>query len=186
MTLRLALALLAASAGAAHAQDLFGIPMGGPASQLGAKPFKPGWYQVTPPQPDPQFEKFAVEAYRATGVCVIQGVSALIVADPEGVKVRAAIDRLAEAYSPALGAPEKLDTCRSMICAPEFWGVDMATGERRYGYRWRIKSGGALKKVREVSVVALARSASSFTYLVEYQSDAVTACTTQELAAGGG
>lgn len=185
MRLWLALAL-ALAAGAARAEDPFGIPIGGPASQLaGAKPFKPGWYQVVPPQPDPQFEKFAVEAYRATGVCVVQGVSSLITGDPEGAKVRAAIDRLAQAYAATLGAPEKLDSCKSMVCAPEFWAVDMLTGERRYGYRWRLR-GGPLKRVREVSVVALARNASSFTYLVEYQSDAVTACTTQELASGGG
>ncbi|MDB5458658.1 MAG: hypothetical protein JWO72_399 [Caulobacteraceae bacterium] len=161
----------------------FGIRIGAPVSRLdGARRFKPGWYQVArPPLPDARFDKVAVEAFPATGVCVVQAVSPVIVSDPEGVGIRAEVDRLAQAFSADFGRPEKLNTCSSMICAPEFWASDLLAGERRYGYRWRTQ-GGAIPHVREVSVLAVARSATAFTYLVEYQGDALTACRTEEAA----
>jgi hypothetical protein len=181
----LALAVLAmacAANPASAAEDPFGIRMGAPIAQLlAAKAFKPGWYQVAPPNPDPQFSRVAVEAFRPTGVCVVQAVSPLIGADPEGAKVRAAVDHLAQTYSQSFGQPEKLDSCRSMLCAPEFWATDMLTGERHYGYRWRMH-GGPIRRVREVSVVAVAHSATTFTYLVEYHSDDLTGCTAEEIA----
>jgi hypothetical protein len=179
-----ALALLGAvPAAASAAEDPLGIAIGAPVSKIpGAKAFKPGWYRVAkPPAPDPQFAGVAVEAFGATGVCVIQAVSPLIRADPDGAKVRAAIEHLAQAYSATLGQPEKLDSCKSLICAPDLWGADMLTGDRRYGYRWQLR-GGPLRRVREVSVVAVAHSVSSFTYMVEYQGDDLTRCTAQELA----
>jgi hypothetical protein len=172
-------ALLAAGAASA-ADGPFGIAMGSQAAQLdGARRFKPGWYTVTPPRPDGQFRQVAVEAFRSTGVCVVQAASPTIADDADGAKVRAAIDRLAETYSATLGKPEKLDSCKSLICAPELWGEDLLAGDRRYGYRWQLR-GGQIPKVREVSLVAVARSVSSFTYLVEYQSDALTACHANE------
>jgi hypothetical protein len=178
----IALALTFAAAPAFAAEDPFGIPMGTPIAQLpAARAFKPGWYQVTPPNPDARFARVAVEAFRPTGVCVVQAVSPLIGADPEGTKVRAAIDRVAQAYSETLGQPEKLDSCNSMLCAPDLWAVDVLTGERHYGYRWRVR-GGALRHVREVSVVVVAHSATTFTYLAEYQGDDLARCTAEEIA----
>jgi len=179
----LAVLIGVALAGQAHAAEgPFGIAMGAKVSALpGAKAFKPGWYEVAPPNPDRQFAKVAVEAFRATGVCVVQAVSPLIKDDGDGAKTRAAIDRLAALYAMDLGQPEKLNTCKSMICAPEFWTTDLLTGDRRYGYRWQLR-GGPIPKVREVSVVAVAHSNASLTYLVEYQSDELTKCTSQENA----
>jgi hypothetical protein len=173
----------AVPAGAFAAEDPFGIPIGAPVSRIeGARMFKPGWYHVArPPAPDPQFSAVAVEAFAPTGVCVVQAVSPLIKADPDGAKVRLAIERLVQAYSAALGQPDKLDTCKSLICAPELWSADMLTGDRRYGYRWRPR-GGPLRRVREVSVIAIAHSTSSFTYMVEYQGDELTRCTSEENA----
>ena len=57
----------------------------------------------------------------------------------------------------------------------------MLTGDRRYGYRWRPR-GGSLRRVREVSVIAIAHSTSSFTYMVEYQGDDLTKCVAEENA----
>jgi hypothetical protein len=161
----------------------FGIRMGAPVSKLdGARRFKPGWYHVArPPLPDARFDGVAVEAFPATGVCVVQAISPVIGGDPEGVRIRAEVDRLAQAFSADFGQPEKLNTCSSMICAPEFWASDLLAGERRYGYRWRTH-GEVIPHVREVSVVVLARSATAFTYLVEYQGDALTACQAEENA----
>jgi len=179
-----ALAVLGAVPAAAFAaEDPFGIPIGAPVSQIqGARLFKPGWYRVAnPPAPDPQFAGVAVEAFGPTGVCVVQAVSPLIKADPDGAKVRLAIEHLVQAYSTSLGQPEKLDTCKSLICAPDLWAADMLTGDRRYGYRWRPR-GGPLRRVREVSVIAIAHSTTSFTYMVEYQGDALTKCTAEEIA----
>jgi hypothetical protein len=165
------------------AEDPLGIPIGAPVSRIeGAKPFKPGWYRVAkPPAPDAQFAGVAVEAFGPTGVCVVQAVSPLIKADPDGAKVRLAIEHLAQTYSTTLGQPEKLDSCKSLICAPDLWGADMLTGDRRYGYRWQLR-GGPLRRVREVSVVAVAHSVSSFTYMVEYQGDELTRCAAEENA----
>jgi hypothetical protein len=109
----------------------------------------------------------------------VQAVSPVIGSDPDGAKVRAAIDHLVQAYSTSLGQPEKLDSCKSLICAPELWGADMMTGDRHYGFRWRLR-GGPLRRVREVSVIAVAHSTTSFTYLVEYQGDALAECTARE------
>jgi hypothetical protein len=179
-----ALALLGASPAAAiAAEDPFGIAIGAPVSQIeGARPFKPGWYHVaSPPVPAPQFSAVAVEAFRSTGVCVVQAVSPLIKADPDGAKVRLAIEHLVQAYSATLGQPDKLDTCKSLICAPDLWTADMLTGDRHYGYRWRPRA-GALRRVREVSVIAIAHSTSSFTYMVEYQGDDLTKCIAEENA----
>jgi hypothetical protein len=179
-----ALALLGAvPAAALAAEDPFGIPIGAPVSKIeGAKPFKPGWYHVAKPaSPDPRFAGVAVEAFAPTGVCVVQAVSPLIKTDPDGTKVRLAIEHLVQAYSETLGQPQKLDTCKSLICAPELWSADMLTGDRRYGYRWSPR-GGALRRVREVSVIAIAHSTSSFTYMVEYQGDDLTRCVAEENA----
>jgi hypothetical protein len=180
----IALLLTALAVPARAADDPFGIPIGAPVSQIeGAKAFKPGWYRVArPPNPDPQFAAVAVEAFRPTGVCVVQAVSPLIKADPDGAKVRLAIEHLVQAYSATLGQPDKLDTCKSLICAPDLWSADMMTGDRRYGYRWRPRGGGALRRVREVSVIAIAHSTSSFTYMVEYQGDDLTRCVAEENA----
>ena len=176
-------AALVLTGGAARAADgPYGIAMGAPVSQLpGAKGFKPGWYHVaSPPEPDAQFAAYAVEAFKATGVCGVQAVSPEIGSDPEGTKVRAAIDHLVQTYSTTLGQPERLDSCTALICTPDLWAADMMTGDRHYGFRWQVR--GGLKRVREVSVIAVAHSVNRFVYLVEYQSNDLTGCTTQETA----
>ena len=166
---------------AAPADDraAFGIAMGAPVRQLsGARPFKPGWYDVVaPPAPDPRFDRVAVEAFAGTGVCVVQGVSSLISRDADGARVRAAVDRLADDFSARYGQPLKLDACTGLTCAPDAWGEDVQTGDRRYGYRWDVRGG----PIRQVSVVVLAHSVSSFVYLVQYDSAELTGCRTEEL-----
>ena len=190
VVLLIAAAALAAAASAAAAppsdgQGAFGILMGSPIAKVaGAKAFKPGWYQVaSPPEPDPRFAKVAVEAFARTGVCVVQAVGAEIAGDPTGVKIRTAIDRLADDFSGQYGQPQKLDLCTSGLCAPDLWGEDLQTGDRRYGYRWAMHD-AADHSVREVSVVALAHSVSSFVYLVQFDSGALTACAANETGAG--
>ena len=178
----LCLPLTARAAPPADGRAVFGIPLGAPMSTIqGAKSFKPGWYRVdAPPKPDPRFEKFAVEAFGKTGVCVVQGVSPLIRADPDGSKVRAAIDTLADDFSTRYGQPEKLDLCQGFACAPAAWGEDLQTGDRRYGYRWEVRGG----PIRTVSVVAVAHSVSSFTYVVQFDSAELTGCRFEELSSG--
>ena len=107
-----ALCLLASPAAAAppsDGRDAFGVAMGAPIARVpGAQAFAPGWYHVpAPPRPDPRFDKVAVQAFARTGVCVVQAVGAEITADPDGAKIRAAIDRLAEDFS-AAGSLESL------------------------------------------------------------------------------
>ncbi len=159
--------------------DAFGVAMGAPAKSLqGAQEFKPGWYALPePPRRDPRFDKIAVEAFPATGVCVVQGVSTTIRGDADGAKVRAAVDRLADDYSARYGQPLKLDSCTGLACAPDAWGEDVQTGDRRYGYRWDVRGG----PIREVSVLVLAHSVSSFVYLVEFHSAAINGCRDEEL-----
>jgi hypothetical protein len=132
------------------------------------------------PKPDPRFPKVAVEAFADTGVCVIQGLSDEIKGDPTGAKIRLAIDRLADDFSPLYGAPERLDVCTGFTCAPDLWGENLQTGDRRYGYRWALHDAPA-KGVREVSVIAVAHSVSSFVYLVQFDSGDLTRCRTAEL-----
>lgn len=182
-------AVLFAAAGAHAAppsggRDAFGVAMGAPIGEVpGAKAFKPGWYNVpAPPSPDPRFAKVAVQAFPQTGVCVVQAVSPEITGDPAGARVRQAIDRLANDFSDAYGQPQKLDVCsKSAVCAPDLWGEDLQTGDRRYGYRWEMH-GAPANSVREVSVVAVAHSVSSFVFLVQFDSGALTRC---NAAAGG-
>jgi hypothetical protein len=172
--------------GAAAAVDPeapFGIAMGAPASRIpGATLFKPGWYAVgRPPRPEPGFVKAAVEAFPETGVCVVQGVGPVIDHDPEGSRIRAAVDDVANRFSASFGQPEKVDSCDSLICAPEFWGQDMQTGDRRYGYRWTLH-GQPAHGAREISIIAVAHSASAFVYLVQYDSEKLSACRAAETA----
>jgi hypothetical protein len=179
------LALLAPPALAAPPADshaAFGVRMGSPARALdGAKEFKPGWYRLAAaPQPDPRFAQVAVEAFGDTGVCVVQAVSPEITGDPTGVKIRAAIDRLADDFSKVYGAPQRLDSCSESACAPELWGEDLQAGARRYGYRWALHDAPD-NGVREVSVVAMAHSVSSSVFLAQFDSGALTACRTAEL-----
>ena len=181
----LALGLLASPAPAAPPADshaAFGVRMGSPVRALsGATEFKPGWYQLaTPPQPDPRFAQVAVEAFGDTGVCVVQAVSPEVTADPTGVKIRAAIDRLADDFSKVYGAPQRLDSCADAACAPELWGEDLQAGARRYGYRWALHDAPD-NGVREVSVVAMAHSVSSSVLLAQFDSGALTTCQTAEL-----
>ena len=181
----LALGLLAPSARAAPPADghaAFGVRMGSPVHALmGARSFKPGWYQLAePPKPDPRFAQVAVEAFGDTGVCVVQAVSPEITGDPAGVKIRAAIDRLADDFSKVYGAPERLDSCSNAACAPELWGEDLQTGARRYGYRWALHDAPD-NGVREVSVVALPHSVSSYVFLAQFDSGALSSCRTAEL-----
>jgi hypothetical protein len=173
----LALAAPAAAVPPSDGRDAFGIVMGTPIGKVaGAKAFKPGWYQVSsPPKPDPRFAKVAVEAFARTGVCVVQAVSPEIAGDPKGVKIRTAIDRLADDFSAQYGQPQKLDLCTSGLCAPDLWGEDLQTGGRRYGYRWTMHD-AADDSVREVSVIAVAHSVSSFVYLAQFDSGALAAC----------
>ena len=175
----------AAAAPPSDGRDAFGIAMGSPIGKIaGAKAFKPGWYQVaSPPRPDPRFAKVAVEAFARTGVCVVQAVSPEIAGDPNGIKIRAAIDRLADDFSSQYGQPQKLDLCSSGLCAPDLWGEDLQTGGRRYGYRWAMHD-AADDGVREVSVVAVAHSVASFVYLVQFDSGALAACSANETGAG--
>jgi hypothetical protein len=166
----------------ADSHAAFGVRMGSPVRALpGAKPFKPGWYQLqAPPAPDPRFAQVAVEAFGDTGVCVIQGVSPEITGDPTGARIRTAIDRLADDFSKVYGAPERLDSCSNSACAPELWGEDLQTGARRYGYRWALHDSPDTG-VREVSVVAMPHSVSSFVFLTQFDSGALSACRTAEL-----
>ena len=186
-TLLAALALVAAPAASraappADSRSAFGIPMGAPARALdGAKEFKPGWYNLaSPPKPDPRFAQVAVEAFAETGVCVVQAVSPEIVGDPAGTKIRLAIDRLADDFSQSYGAPLRLDSCSEAACAPELWGEDLQTGARRYGYRWALHDAPD-NGVREVSVVAMPHSVSSSVFLAQFDSGALTTCSTAEL-----
>ena len=161
----------------------FGVAMGEPVRKLpGAKYFKPGWYQLAaPPKPDPRFSGVAVEAFADTGVCVVQGVSPEITGDPDGTRIRRAIDRLADDFSMTYGQPERLDSCSDSACAPDLWGQDLQTGDRRYGYRWALHD-AKTNEVREVSVVALAHSVSSFVFLAQFDSGDLTGCRAAELA----
>ncbi len=176
------LTLQAWAAPPADSHAAFGVRVGSPVRALpGAKAFKPGWYQLpAPPQPDPRFAQVAVEAFGDTGVCVIQGVSTEIAGDPTGVRIRAAIDRLADDFSKVYGAPERLDACSNAACAPELWGEDLQTGARRYGYRWELHDAPD-NGVREVSVVAMAHSVSSSVFLAQFDSGALSSCRTAEL-----
>jgi hypothetical protein len=174
--------LAARAAPPAEGKAVFGIPLGASVKQIeGARQFKPNWFQVAaPPKPDPRFEKVAVEAFGKTGVCVVQGVSPLVRADADGAKIRAAIDTLADDFSARYGQPEKLDACKGFACAPQTWGEDMQIGDRRYGYRWDVRGG----PIRTVSVVAVAHSVSSFTYVVQFDSAELTQCRFEELSSG--
>lgn len=185
LALALALGLPATGALAAppaDAHSAFGIPMGSSVRKLeGAKAFKPGWYQLAaPPKPDPRFAQVAVEAFGDTGVCVVQAVSPEITGDPAGVRIRAAIDRLADDFSNTYGAPLRLDSCSNAACAPELWGEDLQAGARRYGYRWEMHDAPD-NGVREASVVAIPHSVSSYVFLVQFDSGALTPCRTAEL-----
>ncbi|MGZ3274713.1 MAG: hypothetical protein ACXU82_06765 [Caulobacteraceae bacterium] len=165
----------------ADGRAVFGIPMGSSVRKLpGAKAFKPGWYQLaTPPKPDPRFAQVAVEAFADTGICVVQAVSPEITGDPAGVRIRAAIDGLVDDFSKVYGAPQRLDSCSDAACAPELWGEDLQTGARRYGYRWELHDAPA-SGVREVSVIATPHSVSSYVFLVQFDSGALTSCQTAE------
>jgi hypothetical protein len=167
----------------ADGKDAFGVPMGGSVRKLeGAKVFKPGWYQLAaPPKPDPRFARVAVEAFSDTGVCVVQAVSPEITGDPTGAKVRLAIDRLADDFSTVYGQPHKLDSCQGGACVADLWGEDLQTGDRRYGYRWEMHD-SPVHAVREVSVIAVAHSVSSYVFLAQFDSGDLTGCRTNELA----
>jgi hypothetical protein len=167
-------------------KDAFGVPMGAPVRKLeGAKAFKPGWYQLAaPPKPDPRFAKVAVEAFADTGVCVVQAVSPEITGDPTGAKLRLAMDRLADDFSAVYGEPQRLDSCHGGACVPDLWGEDLQTGDRRYGYRWEMHD-SADHAVREVSVVAMAHSVSSFVFLAQFDSGDLTRCRADELTLDG-
>jgi hypothetical protein len=188
MSKRLLVLLLAGLAAPAFAappssgKDAFGVPLGGSIRKVeGAKAFKPGWYQLAaPPQPDPRFAKVAVEAFGDTGICVIQGVSPEITGDPDGAKVRRAIDRLADDFSAVYGQPERLDECKGGACVPDLWGEDLQTGDRRYGYRWALHDAKP-HEVREVSVIAVAHSVSSSVFLAQFDSGDLTGCRANEL-----
>jgi hypothetical protein len=177
-----ALTIKAWAAPPADSHAVFGVRMGSPASALpGATEFKPGWYRLAaPPQPDPRFAQVAVEAFADTGVCVVQAVSPEITGDPAGVKIRTAIDRLADDFSKVYGAPQRLDSCSDAACAPELWGEDLQAGARRYGYRWALHDAPE-NGVREVSVVALVHSVSSSVFLAQFDSGALTTCSIAEL-----
>jgi hypothetical protein len=184
--LRRALVLIALMSGLAapalaappsDGKDAFGIAMGSSVRKVeGAKQFKPGWYDVpAPPKPDARFKSVAVEAFSDTGICVIQAVSPEFTRDEGGAKIRQAIDRLADDFSTLYGQPEKLDVCTGFGCAPDLWGEDLQTGSRRYGYRWATH-GGAAGSVRDISVVAVAHSVTSFVFLVQFDSNELTRC----------
>ena len=121
-----------------------------------------------------------MEAFGDTGVCVVQAVSPEITGDPNGAKIRAAIDRLADDFSAVYGAPQRLDSCSDAACAPELWGEDLQAGARHYGYRWELHDAPE-NGVREVSVVATPHSVSSYVYLVQFDSGALATCRTAEL-----
>jgi hypothetical protein len=164
---------------------LFGIALGAPLAAIpGARPFKPGWYRVDPPpRPEQGLERAAVEAFADTGVCVIQGAGPAIRDDPDGAKARAAIDALAARISQRYGPAAKADDCSSLVCAPAFWAIDVETGERHYAYRWSPHADAA-PGVWEISVFAVARSATVPGYVVQYDSPDVTACRDAENQTG--
>ena len=178
-----ALAAPALAAPSSSGKDAFGVPMGGSVRKLeGARSFKPGWYQLAaPPKPDPRFDKVAVEAFSDTGVCVVQAISPEITGDPTGAKIRLAMDRLADDFSAVYGQPEKLDVCSGGACVPDLWGEDLQTGDRRYGYRWPLHD-SKTHEVREVTVIAVAHSVSSYVFLAQFDSGDLTGCRTNELA----
>jgi len=177
------LAAPALAAPPSDGKDAFGVPMGASVRKLeGARSFKPGWYQLAaPPKPDPRFDKVAVEAFADTGVCVVQAVSPEIAADPTGARIRLAIDRLADDFSAVYGQPQKLDSCTGGACVSDLWGEDLQTGDRRYGYRWALHDAKS-REVREVSVIAVAHSVSSYVFLAQFDSGDLTGCRANELA----
>ncbi len=180
-----ALVALALLAGAARAAPLdipdpdapFGIPMGAAARRIpGATLFKPGWYAVDPPpKAEPGFRKVAVEAFPETGVCAVQGLGPSIAGDPDGAKTRAAIEQASQKFFDLYGQPERLDSCTSLLCTPEFWASDVQSGERHYGYRWSLHD-KPVHGAREISIVATARGDGALSFILEYDSADLTHC----------
>jgi hypothetical protein len=188
IALAVVLTFAASAAQAAPPSDgkgAFGVAMGAQVRKLGAREFRPGWYNLpAPPKPDPRFAKVAVEAFADTGVCVVQAVGPEIAGDPAGARIRLAIDRIADDFSMVYGAPQRLDSCKGSACAPDLWGEDLQTGDRRYGYRWEMHDAPA-HGVREVSVIAVAHSVSSYVFLAQFDSGDLNGCRANELAIGG-
>ena len=82
------------------------------------------------------------------------------------------------------GQPQKLDSCQGGACVADLWGEDLQTGDRRYGYRWEMHDAGD-HAVREVSVVAVAHSVSSYVFLAQFDSGDLTRCRANELTLDG-
>lgn len=135
--LAVAATLICSTAASAQA---FGIRAGTPVSQLRViLDAGDGAYAVTPPQPNPLFETYGVEAAPGVGVCKVFGIGQDIEHDRDGAKARQRVEQVVAALTARHGQPEghaDRIIASAIWDAPDEWSMAIQQRERDYVVRW--------------------------------------------------
>lgn len=162
----------------------FGIAMGEPISELGpVTDVGKGQYTVLrPPRPNPLFPTVSVFAYPETGVCLVFGSSDLIDLDPQGQKVKRAVDEAAEVLATKYGPGAKQEQCNGdpQECQ-DAWTIKLSLGEAQYAYGWLFA--GRPDHIGTILVEADAEHATQSRVNLGYRSTATDACEAAAAAA---
>lgn len=91
----------------------------------------------TVPEPNSEFELYAVSFYDGAGLCRIIGITPDQNNDETGSSIRGVMDKLAAALKSKYGPYENFDFCGDqVVCEPRFWSMALQQGHRRYAYSW--------------------------------------------------
>jgi hypothetical protein len=178
---------LAAPAQPSAPQDgPFGIAMGESIQNLGqvTQLQNPGWYiVVAPPRPNATFKRILVQAFPATGVCVIKGLGDTFINDEQGVLVRSVVDQTAEALKTKYGAYIENKHCvdEAGSCS-EFWAQTLSRGGLTYMDLIDLSQTPRPDHIGLVGVLASASDSFKTWAAVEYHSAAHEECAKAEKA----
>ena len=135
-----------ASCSVARAQA-FGVEPGASVSQYRGKPESaPGFYMITVPQPNSEFEGYEAIATPQTGICAIQALGVTHRNDNYGTSTKAAFAGLRSALNRKYGRSKDFDFLKSGAVwdGPGEWVWSIYKEERVLDSFWTAENGSSL------------------------------------------
>jgi hypothetical protein len=131
----------------AHAQA-FGVVMGAPASRYGGKVVtaSPYYFRISVPDPNDEFESYAVLATPETGICKVSAIGRTHSNDEYGTQVKAKFKDLESALAEKYGRPREFDFLKSgaLWDGPREWVWSVYKHERTLASYWLTSTGASL------------------------------------------
>ena len=181
----------AAVPGATSAGGPFGLTMGQPLSALRMQRQLDGdsRYVITPPDTNPEFEEYIVQAPPQTGLCRVSGIGVTHHGDALGAKIRGTMASFGQALDAKYGAHETDDSLDSgsSLTQPQNFAAALDNHERTLTYSWSHGTGAHLPAgLQEITAFAKAVDADGTYLQLTYEFANYDRCQGHGDAPGGG